>query len=227
LAVIVFVGRGLLVTDEYVVRSPDGQATSAATVDQRRLRRRMPFVLLGVASACSIAMEMTSSDWAAFRLSDDFGAAAGVAGLAYVAFTIGMTVGRFGGDWVIARFGQNRVFNVAISITVVSVAAASFVPNQGIVLAAYTVAGLGIATQFPKLYDDAAKFPGRPGAGLGALTGGSRLALLTTPAIVGVLAGTSLSIGAATALVTLPAAAVFFGASRKLEAMGASASTVR
>jgi hypothetical protein len=84
------------------------------------------------------------------------------------------------------------------------------------VLVAFVFAGLGIATQFPKLYDDAAKFPGRPGAGLGALTGGSRLALLATPALVGALAGTSLSVGAATAIVTLPAALVFVMASRRI-----------
>lgn len=210
---VVFVGRGLLRTDEFVVDAPDDAVRPGAT---GRTRSRLPLVLLGVASGCSIAMEMTSSDWAAFRLSDDFGAAAGVAGLAYVAFTLGMTTGRFGGDWVIARFGMQRVFNVAISMTVVALIAISFVPNRWVVLAALLAAGLGVATQFPKLYDDAAKFPGRPGAGLGALTGGSRLALLITPAVVGALAGTSLSVGTATAIVTLPAAAIFVVTSRRI-----------
>jgi MFS family permease len=213
LAVVVFVGRGLLTEDEYAARE-DPPATAGSS---GRVGRRLPLLLLGLASGCSIAMEMTSSDWAAFRLSDDFGAAAGVAGLAYVAFTLGMTSGRFGGDWAIARFGRRRVFDVAIVMTVGALMTASFAPNRGVVLVAYVVAGLGIATQFPKLYDDAAKFPGRPGAGLGALTGGSRLALLVTPALVGTLAGTSLSVGAATALVTLPAAAMYVAASRRIE----------
>ena len=214
-AVVVFVGRGLLTVDEYTVGAADVVVRPGVS---NRVRRRVPLILLGLAGGCSIAMEMTSSDWAAFRFSDDFGAAAGLAGLAYVAFTAGMTCGRFGGDWVIARFGIHRVFNVAIAMTVTALLAASFVPNRWIVLAAYVVAGLGIATQFPKLYDDAAKFPGRPGAGLGALTGGSRLALLVTPAVVGALAGTSLSVGSATALVTLPAAGLFVVASRRIDA---------
>lgn len=220
--VVVFVGRGLLTVDEYAVATVPG---GTGGVVSGPVRRRMPLILLGVASGCSIAMEMTSSDWAAFRLSDDFGAAAGVAGLAYVAFTAGMTTGRFGGDWLIARFGAARVFNVALGVTIVALASASFVPNQWAVLVAYVFAGLGIATQFPKLYDDAARFPGRPGAGLGALTGGSRIALLGTPAIVGGLAGTSLSVGAATAIVTLPAAAIFLVVSRRLpSSSGASGS---
>ena len=216
--VVVFVGRGLLSVDEYAETAVSGAGDAVSGP----VRRRVPLVLLGVASGCSIAMEMTSSDWAAFRLSDDFGAAAGVAGLAYVAFTAGMTTGRFGGDWLIARFDAERVFNVAIGVTIVALASASFVPNQWAVLAAYVFAGLGIATQFPKLYDDAARFPGRPGAGLGALTGGSRIALLGTPAIVGGLAGTSLSVGAATAIVTLPAAAIFLMVSRRLPSSSAA-----
>ena len=192
-AVVVFVGRGLLTTDEFVNGGIDDADLSSRP---GRPGRRYPLALLGLAGGCSIAMEMTSSDWAAFRLSDDFGAAAGAAGMAYVAFTIGMTSGRFGGDWVIVRFGSHRVFNIAISMTVFALVALSFAPNRWFVLGAFVVAGLGVATQFPKLYDDAAKFPGRPGAGLGALTGGSRLALLMTPAVVGTLAGTSLSVGA-------------------------------
>ena len=214
LVVVVLVGRGLLPVDEYSEIEPASREASALRPLRHRLAGRTPLVLLGVAGGCSIVMEMTSSDWAAFRLGDDFGATAGLAGLGYVAFTVGMTSGRFTGDWMIARFGGQRVFDVAISTTVVALAAAAFAPNRWIVLAAYVVAGLGIATQFPKLYDDAARFPGRPGAGLGALTGGSRLALLVTPAAVGGLAGTSLSVGTATALLTLPAAAVFVVASR-------------
>lgn len=204
LAVLAFVGRGLLTADEHAgVDEPTGSAGPPVR------RRRGPLIVLAVGGACSIVMEMTSSDWAAFRLSDDFAASAGAAGLAYVAFTVGMTTGRFGGDWAIARFGQHRVFFAAIGITLGALTAASFSPNRWVVVAAYVVAGLGIATQFPKLYDDAAKHRGRPGAGLAALSAGSRFASLTSPAIVGVLASSSLSVGSATAILTLPAAVAF------------------
>ena len=58
----------------------------------------------------------------------------------------------------------------------------------------------------PKLYDDAARLPGRRGAGLGAMTGGMRLAYVVAPVAVGGLAGTSLSVGESIAIFTLPAA---------------------
>ncbi len=203
--VLVFVGRGLLCDDEH----PPPENISSDDLPRRTSQARTTLLLLAIAGGSSLAMEMTSSDWAAFRLSDDFGAPPGIAGLAFVAFTAGMTVGRFGGDAMVVRFGQRRVADVGIAMTIGGLATAAFMPNRWVVMLAYLVAGLGVATQFPKLYDDAARYRGRPGAGLGALTAGSRVSMLVTPVLVGSLAATALSVGAATAIVTLPAAFVF------------------
>jgi hypothetical protein len=46
-------------------------------------------------------------------------------------------------------------------------------------------------------------------AGLGALTGGSRIGILTAPLVVGTLAAGSLSVGTATAVITVPSIAGF------------------
>ena len=193
----------------------DGEAVGRTDREAPRRASLGPLFLLGLASACAIVMEMTSTDWSAFRLRDDLGAGPGVAGLGFVAFTVGMTVGRFGGDSLIARFGQRTIFRISITVTIAALVAISFASTTGLVIAAYGVAGMGVATQFPKLYDDAARHPGRRGAGLGALTAGSRVALLVTPALVGALVGTSLSVGAATAVVTLPAAVAFLVIGRR------------
>ncbi|MFT6762120.1 MAG: fucose permease, partial [Candidatus Aldehydirespiratoraceae bacterium] len=221
LAVVLVVGSGLLREDEHHSSPPDAVDGMAAgtpgvapvSIPKRWLRG--PLALFALAGGCSIVMELSSSDWAAFRLSDDFGATAGVAGLAYVAFTAGMTIGRFGGDSMLLRCGHQRVADIGIALTMIGLTVASFAPTQWIVTVGYLIAGLGVATQFPKLYDDAAKYPGRPGAGLGALTGGSRVALLFTPVLVGTLASSRLSIGAATAILTLPAAFGFLVISRR------------
>jgi MFS family permease len=221
LAVVLVVGSGLLREDEHPSSPPDAVDAMAAgtpgvasvSIPKRWLSG--PLALFALAGGCSIVMELSSSDWAAFRLSDDFGATAGVAGLAYVAFTAGMTIGRFGGDSMLLRCGHQRVADIGIALTMIGLTVASFAPTQWIVTVGYLIAGLGVATQFPKLYDDAAKYPGRPGAGLGALTGGSRVALLFTPVLVGTLASSRLSIGAATAILTLPAAFGFLVISRR------------
>jgi fucose permease len=115
-----------------------------------------------------------------------------------------MAVGRFGGDWAQARLGRNGLHRVATTMAVVGMTVAALVPDRWIAVAGYTVAGGGIATFFPRIYDDAARLPGRRGAGLGAMTAGSRLAGFIAPSIVGAVAATSLSVGDAVAIVSLP-----------------------
>ena len=192
---LVFVGRGLLREDQDVDEVTDGGRNGAA---------RSALVLIALAGAFAIAVEIISSDWAAFRLKDDFDTSAGFAGLGFVAYTSGMTIGRFSGDAIEARWGAQRMLTSFVAVAAVGLTAASFFPNRWVVLAAYCLAGLGNSTMFPKLYDDAAKMPGAKGAGLGALTAGSRVMVLIAPVIIGSLASTSLSVGAAVAVITLP-----------------------
>lgn len=200
---LVFVGRGLLATDEPSTEpgaddSPDGTRT-------RKRALRAGLAMFALAGGTAVAMEMTASDWAAFRLTDDFSAAAGFAGLAYVANTGGMTTSRLAGDWIESRIGSQRLLETAIVIAAIGLTLASFAPNRELTLVGYALTGIGIAPFMPRLYDEAVKLPGRPGAGVGALTAGIRVTALATPVIVGALAASSLSVGQATAIITLPA----------------------
>ena len=204
---LVFVGRGLLAVDEGGHDAAGEEGSTPAAAVRRSRATRTPLLLLAMAGAFSITVELVSGDWAAFRLTEDFGATAGFAGLGFVAFTAGMTTGRLGGDFVQLRIGDDRMLRLATLVAGVGLAGAAFFPNRYAVLAAYVVAGVGTSTFFPKLYDDAAKFRGRRGRGLAWLRTGSSLTALLIPTVVGVLASTSLSVGAATAIVTLPCVA--------------------
>lgn len=198
LAAIVFVNQGLLREDEQ-------HETSSPEVGAVLPRRASPMlVVLGLAGITAVAIESTSIEWAAFRLADDFGVTAGFAALAYVAVTTGMTIGRFGGDSLAARLEEIVLLRLASALTGFGLVAATMIDNRYVSLVGYVAAGLGIATMLPTIYDRAAKHPGRPGAGLGALTAGLRTATLSMPIIVGSLAATSLSVGQAVAIVTLP-----------------------
>ncbi len=203
LLTLVFVGRGLLTEDE-----PADAPAEESSVDGAKAKRRATRVGLGMfalAGGTAVAMEMTSSDWAAFRLTEDFGAAAGFAGLAYVANTGGMTVSRLSGDWIENRVGGRSHLRIAIVVTAIGLVLASLAPTQLLTLLGYGLTGIGMAPFMPRLYDDAVKLPGKAGAGVGALTAGIRVTALATPVMVGALAGTSLSVGQATACITLPA----------------------
>jgi hypothetical protein len=165
--------------------------------------------LLGVAGALAVAVVATSIDWAAFRFADDLGASAGAAALGYVAVTVGMTIGRFAGDQATVWLGPSLLAFCSAALTGGGLALATLIDGRSLNLAGYLVAGVGIATMLPAIYDRAARHPGRPGAGLGALTAGIRLAGLTIPLLVGSIAATSLSVGSAIAMVTLPSALGF------------------
>jgi MFS family permease len=200
---LVSVTRNLLPSDEE--RHADAPPTVATTPDRSLPTRRAPLVLLVLAGMFAVVAEVTGGDWATFRLTDDFGAAAAVGSLAFVAYTVGMTAMRFGGDWLQLRLGRNGLHRLSLGLATVGFVVASLVPGEAAALLGFLFVGVGVATFMPRLYDDAARLPGRRGAGLGAMTGGMRVAYLATPIGVGWLAGTELSVGDAIAIFTLPA----------------------
>lgn len=200
-----FVARNLLGDDE----EGHGDANTAAPPTGSSERSRPDLVvlvfLLVLAGMFAVVAEVTGGDWASFRLTDDFAASATLGSLAYAAFTVGMTSMRFGGDMLQVRLGRTGLHRLSVAITASGFALATLVADRTASMAGFLLVGIGVATFMPKLYDDAARLPGRRGAGMGAMTGGMRVAYLATPIAVGGLAGTSLSVGEAIAAVTLPA----------------------
>jgi len=208
-AALVFVGTGLLRRDE----AGTEHHSNGSAVGPRTRARWIALIVLAVSGGFALTAELVSTDWAAFRLTEDFATSAGFAGLGFVAFTVGMTCGRLGGDAVLVRLGSDRLLRAAIIVSGVGLALASFAPHRYGVLSGYVIAGVGISTFFPKLYDDAAQFPGRRGAALTWLRAGSGVTALLIPVLVGVLAESRLSVGAATAIVTLPCVVGFLAVS--------------
>ena len=206
--VLLFVGPGLLNVDE--PPAPVGQPARVAG-------RRNVAMLLGLLGILAMTVEMIPSDWASFRLRDDLGATADVAAWGFVAFTTGMLIGRFSGDFIQARIGDRALQSGSPILAMVGIVLATAVDSTSVALVGFVVAGLGVSVLFPFIYDLGAKAAEGGGAALGAMTAGSRVAAFGAPALVGGLAGTSaFGVGAAIAIVTLPAAAAVVLASRRL-----------
>lgn len=204
IAALLFVATGLLAVDEDHETEPAASPDGAAA---RSTASKAPLLALALSGAFAITVELVSSDWAAFRLAEDLGTSAGFAGLGFVAFTSGMTIGRLGGDQAVGRLGGDVLFRLAIVLAGVGLSVAAFAPGRWWVLVGNVVAGIGISVFFPKLYDDAARTRGRRGTGLAWLRAGASLTALVIPTAVGVLAASSLSVGQAAAIVTLPSLA--------------------
>ena len=199
---LLFVTRNLLPDDE---EEHGGAATPPTPPSASRGLRLGPVILLVLAGMFAVVTEVTGGDWATFRLADDFHASAALASLAFVAYSVGMTAMRFSGDWLQLRLGRMGLHRLSVGLATGGLVIASLVPNEAASIVGFLLVGLGVATFMPKLYDDAARLPGRRGAGLGAMTGGMRVAYLITPVVVGGLAATSLSVGEAIVIFTLPA----------------------
>ncbi|HEX4982744.1 MAG TPA: hypothetical protein VFV63_13650, partial [Ilumatobacteraceae bacterium] len=197
-----FVTHSLLPSDEQ--GHSDGTLPPPAA-DASRRTRLAPVVLLVLAGMFAVVAEVTGGDWATFRLTDDFDASAALGSLAFVAYAVGMTTMRFGGDWLQLHLGRAGLHRISLGIATTGVIIAALVPNDRTSIVGFLLVGIGVATFMPRLHDDAARLPGRRGAGLGAMTAGMRVAFLITPVAVGGLAGTHLSVGDAIAIFTIPA----------------------
>jgi predicted MFS family arabinose efflux permease len=202
------VGQRLLRTDEHPVA--EISETTDGFVDAKQRRVSSSLVFFGLAGLFAVAIEMTSMNWATFRFTDDFNTTVGFAGFGYVAMTAGMTTGRLGGDWILTRLGPDRLLNVASSSSAFGLIAATLPMQRYVNLAGFVFVGLGASTLLPRLYDLAAKHPDRPGAGLAFLTGGIRVAAVASPFLVGALANSSLSVGHAIAIISIPAVIGFY-----------------
>ena len=195
-----YVGSGLLTSDE-AIPNKEKEASKQA------LKGRTPISLwlFAILGAAVFVPEMVGSDWAPFRAKDDLQTSAGLAGMAYVAFTVGMVTGRLGGDWITSKIGKDNLLNYSIVVSGIGLSLVCFVDYTPLVFAGLTIAGIGISVLFPTLYDVAAQDPHRPGAALGALTAGSRGSMLIAPVSLGLLANSSaLSVGMAMGIIALP-----------------------
>lgn len=203
-----FVAPGLLRRDD----APE-LAEAAAATGSPPLRRALSSasLLLAVGGAMAMTIEITNGDWASFRLGDDLAARPSIAGLAFLTFTSGMTIGRLGGDWLQVRVGPTDLFRLSALIAGAGSLLATLVPNVAVSIVGFLIAGLGTSVLFPQLYDRAARSPGPPGSGFASMLIGQRGAALVAPLVVGWLADTdALDVGQAMAIVTIPAAIVVF-----------------
>lgn len=200
-AALAIVGPGLLPVDEAL--------TQRARSERPRGRPVRALLVLAVASAMIVPLDIVPGEWATFRMTDDLGTGMAVAAAAYLAFAVGMAIGRLFGDSAAVRIGRVALARLGVLVSAAGLVFAATVPVQTTALAGFFIAGLGISVLDPLLVEAAGLAPGPPGAGIRALFVGNRLAGLLTPLAVGSLANTAfLGVGEAMIIVVLPCAAL-------------------
>jgi predicted MFS family arabinose efflux permease len=159
--------------------------------------RLSPVLALAVAGFAVALVEGAPVDWSAIFLTDVIGASPTTAGTGFLVYMGGMLTGRAAGDTLVDRLGLRRVLPVGLAMVAAGLAVVlvSNGPVGG--LAGLALWGLGVSVVFPLFYRIAGAHRSLgEGAGLAALTVGSRIGFLSGPA----------AIGATAALTSLPLA---------------------
>lgn len=200
LAAIIFIGAGLLSSDEVI--APSKEKESANKTKTKQATKLWIYALLG---GTVFIPEMVGGDWSPFRAKDDLDASLGVADMAYVAFTCGMVIGRLSGDNLAVILGKLKQFQLALIISSLGMATVCLVDSLPLVFVGLFISGLGISVLFPSLYDMAAQDSDNSGLALSVMTAGSRGITLIAPISIGLLADSEIfNVGVSMAIFALP-----------------------
>ncbi|WP_226921391.1 MFS transporter [Georgenia subflava] len=157
----------------------------------------LALAVLGLLAVSGALVEDAGSSWSAIYMRGSLGADAATAGLAFVALSVAMTVGRLTGDRAVDRFGQATVARLGGLLTAAGMGLALAVPTIPTTLIGFAVAGLGVATLIPAAFQAADEVPGlSSGVGLTVVSWLLRVGFLLSPPLVGLIAdATSLRVG--------------------------------
>ncbi|MGH3105145.1 MAG: MFS transporter [Gaiellaceae bacterium] len=174
----------------------------------RRPPRRL--ALLGALAFCGLFAEGAASDWSAVYLAGPLESGAGVAALAFAAFSVAMAAFRLLGDPLTSRWGPVALTRRGGLLACAGLALALAVPRPAAALFGFACMGAGLAAIVPVVFRAAASFPGiPPAAGIAALTTVGYSAFLVGPPVIGLVAEvTSLRLALVIVLALLAALAL-------------------
>ena len=136
-------------------------------------------------------------DWSAVYLQRTLGTTSATAALGFAAFSLTMAAGRFAGDALVARFGNERVIRRSTGAAALGLGIALVASNPLAAIAGFACVGFGIANLIPIVF--------RAAGGLAGVAPSEGIAAVGTFGYVGFLAGPP-TIGLVAEATALPAA---------------------
>ncbi|WP_151720273.1 MFS transporter [Gemmobacter serpentinus] len=187
LAIALVMGLIVVLAARHLWRGPQAPAEAA---EKHPLLPRSPIVwLLGLTALMCMVPEGAIMDWSALFLINELGLSTEWSGLGFALFSASMAVMRFAGDAVRNRFGAVRTLRVSALIAAAALLAASVAPSHVLALAAFALAGLGIANTVPIMLSAAGNLRGMsPGAGLATVAMVGYAGILVAPSSIGFIA---------------------------------------
>lgn len=194
-AVLVGVSARFLVTDRGTLSTdlpPDlGPSTaSPAGAPERLPGTRGRLVTLAVLAFLLMLAEGAANDWSALQAVEDLGQREAAGSLAYGAFAVAMTVGRFATDPVVHRVGRPALVRWGSLLAALGVLVVVLSRAYPLTLVGWVAFGLGLSGIVPQIFTTAGNLdvPNR-GVVISRVMGAGYVGILAGPAVVGWLAG--------------------------------------
>jgi len=146
-------------------------------------------IVLALLALIMFLVEGAVLDWGALLLLERALVLPEQGGLGFMVFSITMTIGRFTGDWLVARAGALAVLIGGGCVTIAGIALALLGPGLGLALAGFGVIGFGAANLVPIVFSATGRqtvMP--PGLAIAAVTTTGYGGMLLGPAAVGLVA---------------------------------------
>ncbi|WP_068280649.1 MFS transporter [Aldersonia kunmingensis] len=213
LTLAVAAATGLVVTAACVTRMlphVPHPPTHAAKPSRQRSRT---VIALGLIAFALLMSEGTALDWSALQVKEHLDTSDAAAALAFGAFSVMMTLGRFGADRVSAAIGPVRVVRYGTLIAAAGIAVVIFSDWPLLTLAGWALFGLGLSGGIPQIFTAAGNLSGgSPSTNMSRVFGMGYVGLLAGPAVIGWLTKLiSLNSALVVPLVAVLLASVFAG----------------
>jgi predicted MFS family arabinose efflux permease len=149
-------------------------------------------ILIGLLCFVVFLAEGSALDWSAVLLRSERAATEAEGGIAYVAFSAAMTIGRLVGDRLVDRVGRRRTVAIGAATAAAGLAVATLGPGVLAGVAGYALVGAGCANIVPVLFTLTGRQSAMPeAAAVAAVSAIGYAGILAGPAAIGLVAGMS------------------------------------
>jgi MFS family permease len=183
----VCVGGALFAGRHLIGTKVDAEPVEATAEPATRVAAPTRLVwLLGCLAFALMLSEGVANDWAALHLKDVLGTSPSTAALAFGAFSVAMTAGRFTADRVTALVGPVAVVRYGAALAGLGLTIAAASPWVVVAIVGWALFGVGLSGCVPQLFSAAGNLDTRAsGALMAKVVGLGYLGLLAGPAVIG------------------------------------------
>jgi predicted MFS family arabinose efflux permease len=127
-------------------------------------------------------------DWSAVFLVEKAGMIEKNAGIGYTAFSIAMTISRFGGNFIIQRIGRRWTITAGALVAASGLFLVTLLANPAGSIFGFAMVGLGAANVVPLIFSLASESGGALGSNISFISTLGYTGILTGPAVIGFVA---------------------------------------